>query len=44
MKAFVTGIRTVACHRVHLGKPLQPRGRIRWSPISRIGEGEAIHS
>jgi hypothetical protein len=44
MKAFATAIRTVACHQVHLGKPLQPRGQIRWSPIARIDGEEAIDS
>ena len=44
MKAFATAIRTAACHRVHLGKPLQPKGRIRWSPNPRIGGGEVIYS
>ena len=42
MKAFTTAIRTVVCHQVHLGKPLQPKGRIGWSPNPRIGGGEAI--
>ena len=44
MKAFATAIRTAACHQVHLGKPSQPKGRIRWSPNPRIGGGEAIYS